>query len=61
MGVHRESVTEAADKLHKAGLIAYHHWRIIIVDRAGLEARFCGCYETVKQENDSMLSYSRAG
>ena len=50
LGVRREGVTEAAGKLQKAGLIDYHRGRITVLDRPGLEARVCECYEVVKAE-----------
>jgi diguanylate cyclase (GGDEF)-like protein/PAS domain S-box-containing protein len=50
LGVRREAVTEAAGKLQTAGLIQYSRGHITIVDRAGLEARVCECYATVKRE-----------
>lgn len=52
LGVRREGVTEAAGKLQKAGLIHYSRGRIIALDRPGLEARVCECYEVVRQEFD---------
>ncbi|MBA2483634.1 MAG: Crp/Fnr family transcriptional regulator [Nitrosomonas sp.] len=55
LGVRREGVTEAAGKLQRAGLIRYHRGRITIIDRAGLEARVCECYQVVKKEYDRLL------
>ena len=55
LGVRREGVTEAAGKLQHAGLIEYHRGRITVVDRPGLEARVCECYEVVKKEFDRLL------
>jgi CRP-like cAMP-binding protein len=55
LGVRREGVTEAAGKLQSAGLIHYHRGRIIVIDRAGLEARACECYAVVKKEFDRLL------
>ncbi|MFP5409300.1 MAG: Crp/Fnr family transcriptional regulator, partial [Gammaproteobacteria bacterium] len=37
------------------GLIEYHRGRIIVRDRAGLEARVCECYAVVKKEFDRLL------
>ena len=56
LGVRREGVTEAAGKLHSAGLIEYHRGRITVLDRAGLEARVCECYGVVKNESDRLLA-----
>src|SRR6266849_2789975 len=44
LGVRREGVTEAAGKLQSAGLIHYNRGNIIVLDRAGLEAKVCECY-----------------
>jgi CRP-like cAMP-binding protein len=55
LGVRREGVTEAAGKLQKAGLIEYHRGLITVLDRPGLEARVCECYEVVKTEFDRLL------
>ena len=57
LGVRREGVTEAAGKLQKAHLINYHRGHITVLDRAGVEARCCECYQVVKTETDRLLSY----
>ncbi len=55
LGVRREGVTEAALKLQRDGLIRYARGHISVLDRAGLEARTCECYEVVKKEYDRLL------
>jgi CRP-like cAMP-binding protein len=50
LGVRREGVTEAAGKLQDAGLISYSRGCLTVLDRPGLEARVCECYEVVKKE-----------
>jgi CRP-like cAMP-binding protein len=55
LGVRREGVTEGAVRLQKAGLIRYSRGHITVLDRAGLEARTCECYEVVKREYDRLL------
>jgi len=55
LGVRREGVTEAAGRLHKAGLIRYHRGHITVLDRGALEERTCECYAVVKREYDRLL------
>ncbi len=55
LGVRREGVTEAANKLQKAGLIQYTRGRISVLDRLGLEHRVCECYAVVKKEYERLL------
>lgn len=50
LGVRREGITEAASKMQAAGLIRYGRGVIHVIDRPGLEARACECYQTVRQE-----------
>ncbi|MBK8815936.1 MAG: Crp/Fnr family transcriptional regulator [Methylococcaceae bacterium] len=55
LGVRREGVTEAAGKLQQAGLIEYRRGHITVLDRQGMEARACECYQVVKTEFDRLL------
>jgi len=55
LGVRREGVTAAANRLQDAGLIQYHRGRITVLDRPGLELRTCECYGVVKRECDRLL------
>jgi len=55
LGVRREGVTEAAGRLHAAGLITYRRGHITVIDRAQLERRSCECYAVVKREYDRLL------
>jgi len=57
LGVRREGVTEAAQKLQAAGLIQYSRGHIKVLDRAKLETRVCECYAVVKKEYDRLLPY----
>ncbi|RJX33563.1 MAG: Crp/Fnr family transcriptional regulator [Oxalobacter sp.] len=56
LGVRRGSVTEAAGKLQRAGLIHYKRGRIDVLDRLGLEKASCECYAVVRREYDRLLS-----
>ena len=55
LGVRREGVTEAALKLQKLGLIRYARGHIQVLDRSGIEARTCECYEVVRKEYARLL------
>ena len=55
LGVRRESVTEAAGNLKRAALIRYRRGHITVLDRAGLQARACECYDVVKKEFDRLV------
>ena len=57
LGVRREGVTEAAGKLQRSGMIRYHRGTITVLDRPGLEALVCECYQVVKTEFDRLLPY----
>ena len=58
LGVRREGVTEAAGKLRQAELIQYHRGHIIVLNRKGLEAQVCECYQVVKSEFDRLLPFA---
>lgn len=51
LGTRRATVNVAAMTLQSANLIKYNRGRITILDRAGLEAFACECYETLKTSN----------
>ena len=55
LGVRRPTVTAVAGNLQKAGLLTYHRGRMTILDRKGLEAASCECYEVVAKELDRLL------
>jgi CRP-like cAMP-binding protein len=60
LGVRREGVTTAAARLQRAGLIRYSRGHITVLDRPGLEARVCECYDVVKLEYDRLLPTMKA-
>ena len=55
LGVRREGVTRAAQKLAKQKLIKNVRGTITIVDRQGLEEAVCECYEVVNVEYNRLL------
>jgi CRP-like cAMP-binding protein len=55
LGVRREGVTEAAGRLHEAGVIHYRRGHITVLDRKKLERRTCECYAAAKKEYDRLL------
>ena len=59
LGVRRTSVSEAANKLQKKGVIHYKRGHISIVDGDCLETNACECYELVRTEVERLLSIDR--
>jgi len=51
LAVRRECVNKAAGKLQKRNLIRYSRGHLRVLDRAGLEATSCGCYEIINDES----------
>ena len=52
LAMRRECVNKAAGKLQKRNLIRYSRGRLKVLDRAGLEAASCRCYETINDESN---------
>lgn len=55
LGVRRAAISEIAVRLRQAGLIHNERGRIALLDREGLEKRVCGCYFTIRAEQDRLL------
>lgn len=47
LGVRREGVTTAANKLQQDGLIRYRRGRVQVLDHAGLQRRSCECHASI--------------
>lgn len=54
LGVRREGVTCAANKLRDANLIGYRRGRITVLNRTSLQRRSCECYFVVRGEMDRL-------
>lgn len=50
LGARRATVTLSAGLLQRAGLIRYHRGHVQILDRGGLEATSCECYQVIRDE-----------
>ena len=55
LGVRREGVTVAAQRLQEMGMISYVRGHIQILDRPQLLAHVCECYQVVKKEHARLL------
>jgi CRP-like cAMP-binding protein len=58
LGVRRESITTAAGRLQRAGVLSYRRGHITVVERAGLEAVVCECYAVLTHEYNRLRSKS---
>jgi len=50
LGIPRTAVTKAAATMQRDGLIRYSRGKIIILDRARLEAESCECYRIIRDQ-----------
>lgn len=56
LGVRRVGVTLAASELQRQGLIAYRRGELTVLDRLGLQARSCSCYDRNQRVYDTLVS-----
>ena len=56
LGVRRAGVSESAAVFKKEGLIEYQRGHIQILNRQGLEAKACECYEVIRAEYDRLYT-----
>jgi CRP-like cAMP-binding protein len=56
LGVRRESVTEVAGNLQRAGFIQYRRGHMSVLERSGLERSACECYAVIKKALGRLLS-----
>jgi len=55
LGTRRETVTVAASRLKRDGLIRYARGSITVLDRSGLEAAACECYRQTAERYRALL------
>jgi CRP-like cAMP-binding protein len=55
LGVRRAGVTQTAQTLQERNLIRYQRGHIHVLDRLGLEACACECFQTLREEYDRLL------
>ena len=61
LGVHRPTISAAAESLQERGAIAYHRGRIAITDRRGLEAASCEHYAEFRAVYEELLGPAPTG
>ena len=55
LGVRRVGVTKAAGSLQERSLIHYSRGDITVLDRRGLKAAACGCYQADRDSYERIL------
>lgn len=61
LGVHRPTISEAAEALRRRELIAYHRGRVAVTNRAGLEAASCEHYAEFRRVYEELLGPAPTG
>lgn len=59
LGAERSTVSVAAGELQRQGLIRYSRGKVEILDRSGLEAASCECYEKIRSEYSRLVPLTR--
>lgn len=55
LGVRRVGITHAAGAFQRGGLIEYHRGTVTVLDRRGLEAASCSCYQVARHAYTARL------
>jgi hypothetical protein len=55
LGVRRVGITNTASELQRRGLIQYRRGELTVLDRPGLEAAACSCYEVDRRTYAALL------
>lgn len=55
LGARRTSVSATMSRLQKKGYVRYRRGHVAILDRKGLQAAACECYQVMKNEFDRLL------
>ena len=61
LGTGRTGVTMAANKLQRSGLIRYRRGQITILNRAGMEAISCDCYQSTREVFENSRAHFAGG
>jgi CRP-like cAMP-binding protein len=61
LGVRRATVTEGMRAVQGTGAIGYVRGRVVVRDRAALEAAACECYAVIAREFDRLLNGATTG
>ena len=56
LGVRRAGISVTANSFRTSGMIDYHRGNIRVIDRKGLEAIACECYQIIKEEYDHLYA-----